>query len=207
MSLPDFDAADQPSPRLQRTRERLLGAAAQQFAALGYSGATTRGIAEAAGVSELTLFRHFGNKKNLFMQTVQQHSAMPGIEAALGGQISGDLRQDLALIGTNFLKTLVERREAILMTLHEGGRLPEVRQAAAQVPRQQRLMLANYLGNQVEAGRLKALDASMMAQAFLGMFFAYAVYQALLEEAPLDGAQIEAVAGLFVEIFLEGATQ
>ena len=206
MPPPDFEGAAQPSARVRRTRERLLGAAAQQFAALGYSGATTRGIAEAAGVSELTLFRHFGSKKNLFMQAVQQHSAMPGIGAALGGQISGDLRQDLTLIGTHFLKTLIERREAILMTLYEAGRLPEVRQVAAEVPRQQRNMLASYLGNQVEGERLRALDASMMAQAFLGMFFAYAVYQVVLDESPPDEAQIEAIVGMFVEIFLEGVT-
>jgi len=202
----DFDRGDQHSPRLQRTRERILDAAAQQFAALGYSGATTRGIAEAAEVSELTLFRHFGNKKNLFMQAVQQGSAMPGIGAALAGQISGDLRQDLTLIGAHFLKTLIERREAILMTLHEAGRLPEVRQVAAQVPRRQRRMLAGYLEDQVAAGRLKTLDASMMAQAFLGMFFAYAVYQVLLDEAPPDAAHIEATVGLFVQIFLEGVS-
>ena len=207
MSLPDFDepAADQPSQRVQRTRERLLGAAAQQFAALGYSGATTRGIAEAAGVSELTLFRHFGSKKNLFMQAVQRHSAMPGIGAALAGRISGDPRQDLSLIGAHFLKTLIERREAILMTLREAERLPEVRQVAAQVPRQQRRMLANYLGSQIKQGKLKALDASMLAQAFLGMFFAYATYQALLDEAPPDETQIESIVALFVEIFLQGA--
>jgi AcrR family transcriptional regulator len=45
--------------------ERLLEAAARIFARDGLSGATTREIARAAGVNEVTLFRHFHTKENL----------------------------------------------------------------------------------------------------------------------------------------------
>ncbi len=45
------------------TRERILQAAAELFAEKGYARATTRSIAEAAKVNEVTIFRHFGSKK------------------------------------------------------------------------------------------------------------------------------------------------
>lgn len=46
-------------------RQRLLEAAAKLYAEAGYRGATTRRIAQEAGVNELTLFRHFGSKAEL----------------------------------------------------------------------------------------------------------------------------------------------
>lgn len=50
----------------QEVRELLLGAARSTFAARGYARSSTREIADAAGVSEALLFRHFGTKANLF---------------------------------------------------------------------------------------------------------------------------------------------
>jgi len=50
----------------QEVQELLLGAARSTFAARGYARSSTREIADAAGVSEALLFRHFGTKANLF---------------------------------------------------------------------------------------------------------------------------------------------
>jgi AcrR family transcriptional regulator len=43
-------------------KDQLVEAALQVYAEGGYHGATTRRIAAAAGVNEITLFRHFGSK-------------------------------------------------------------------------------------------------------------------------------------------------
>jgi AcrR family transcriptional regulator len=51
-------------------RERLLAAAAEVFARDGIEGATTRAIAKAAGVNEVTLFRHFKSKDRLLAAVV-----------------------------------------------------------------------------------------------------------------------------------------
>ncbi len=55
------------------TEQKILGAALTLFAEKGYTGATTRVIAEKAGVSELTLFRKFKTKKNLFDTLMSQN--------------------------------------------------------------------------------------------------------------------------------------
>lgn len=54
------------------TRRRLLGAAATAFAHSGYHGTATAEIAAAAGVSEPTLFKHFGSKQALLVAALQQ---------------------------------------------------------------------------------------------------------------------------------------
>jgi len=53
-----------------RNRQRLLLAASQLFAQRGYRGTTTRDIADAAGITERTLFRHVPSKAALFREAV-----------------------------------------------------------------------------------------------------------------------------------------
>jgi AcrR family transcriptional regulator len=78
------------APRMRKAdrRQQLLGHAKQLFAALGYPHTTTEKIAQAAGVTEPVLYRHFESKKALFLEVLQEvrqatlhhwHSATAGI--------------------------------------------------------------------------------------------------------------------------------
>jgi len=51
-------------------RERLVRAAREEFRRSGFAGATTAGIARAADVTEMQLFRCFGSKAELFREAV-----------------------------------------------------------------------------------------------------------------------------------------
>jgi AcrR family transcriptional regulator len=53
------------SNRSRRTRERIQACAMKLFTARGYDGTTISEIADAAGVSQMTLFRHFPSKADL----------------------------------------------------------------------------------------------------------------------------------------------
>jgi len=63
-----------PQVRIRRpsavVRGLLLDSARNLFATRGYAGASTREIAEQAGVREALIFRHFGNKAGLFRAAV-----------------------------------------------------------------------------------------------------------------------------------------
>jgi len=54
------------------TEEKILDAALKVFARKGYDAATTRAIAEESGFTEMTLFRKFQTKKNLFDQVMNR---------------------------------------------------------------------------------------------------------------------------------------
>lgn len=52
-------------------RQRIIEAAARIYASSGFRGTTTRRIAAAAGVNEVTLFRLFGSKAALMAEAMQ----------------------------------------------------------------------------------------------------------------------------------------
>ena len=187
------------------TRQRIMLAAAQVFAEKGYARATTRALAAAAGVNEVTLFRHFGNKQNLFAAIIDAFAA-PALTAAFETQLTGDYRQDLLTMGKLVMDLMLQRRHAMRMMLCEAEHFPEVRQVLAQNPRQLRLALSAYLEQQMEQGRVRQLHAEAAAQAFWGMFFAYSISLWLLDEEVQPELPTGQIVEQFVDIFVQGTT-
>jgi len=185
------------------TRQRILQAAAQVFAEDGYARATTRALAAAAGVNEVTLFRHFGNKENLFAAVVEQFAG-PAVTTALEAQLTGEPAEDLRVMGVKLLELLLDRGEALRLMLCEAAHFPEVQQVMVQNPRQIRRMLASYIARQADEGRFRSLHPEVAAQAFSGMLFAYAIAQGLLGDSIEPHVTNEELVNQFVEIFMNG---
>ena len=188
---------------VDETRQRILRSASQVFAEKGYARATTRALAAAAGINEVTLFRHFGNKQNLFAAVIDEYAAS-AITKSLERQLTGDYAADLVVMGTELLQTLLERGDAVRLMLCEAAHFPEVRKVLAQNPRQLRQALAGYLQSQMRAGSVRQLHAEAAAQAFWGMFFAYSISLGLLAE-PVDPEMThKELAAQFVDVFVNG---
>lgn len=59
----------------ERTRERLLGAAALVFARAGYGGASVDAISEGAGFSKGAFYSNFTSKEAIFLELLSRHMA------------------------------------------------------------------------------------------------------------------------------------
>src|SRR5947209_8753550 len=92
-------AAGTPARRDRReTEAKLLVAGVQVMSALGYEGATTKRIAEAAGVNEQLITRYFGGKEGLLVAIMKsyqsseferEHAARPQVAASVREEILG----------------------------------------------------------------------------------------------------------------------
>jgi AcrR family transcriptional regulator len=202
----DPASGETPDSRAEETRQRILQAAAQVFAEAGYVRATTRALADAAGVNEVTLFRHFGNKQNLFAAVIEQFGG-PAVTTALEAQLTGDYHQDLLTIGAHLLQLLLERKDALRLMLCEAAHFPEVQAVIVQNPRQIRLVVAEYLRQQIEQGRVRPLHPEVMAQAFMGMFFSHAIAAGLLDDSIDPELSNQDLLAQFVDIFVRGTIQ
>ncbi len=108
------------------TRDRLLQAALQAFARDGLQGATTRAIAQEAGVNEVTLFRHFQNKEGL-LAAVMVHVVLANHRSGLEDEAdwTDDLKKNLLRFASDMYAKLV-RDEAFIRTMvGEANRHPE----------------------------------------------------------------------------------
>ncbi len=185
------------------THNKILDAARRLFTKNGFLGTTTREIARTANVNEVTLFRHFGSKEALFQEALQANSPVHELQKALEKEIIGDLQKDLNLLGHRFFKMMMERRQAILMTLWEAEQHPEIRPLVGVIPAAQRKILAKYFQGQKEQDNLQSVDPLAAAQAFLGMLMAYAININLLP-TELQDYPHDKIIDQFVQIFLKG---
>jgi AcrR family transcriptional regulator len=72
MSEPSPQALAPRSDRAERTRQRILDAAAQCFAASGFSRTTVEAIAAGAGVSKALVYHHFRAKEAIFEELLER---------------------------------------------------------------------------------------------------------------------------------------
>jgi AcrR family transcriptional regulator len=102
---------------------RMFDAALTVLAQQGYAGATTRKIATAAGVNEATLFRRFGDKRQLILAAI--HADISALSQG-GITPSGDLETDLIQV-VEYYANIYQHRDGLVGTLLlEGARNPEV---------------------------------------------------------------------------------
>ena len=88
------------------TQDRILEAAVQLFSRQGYSGSSTHEIARLAGVSEVTVFRHFPRKRDLFWAAAESRLRRIRMSRELRSRLEGDEHQRTALPG--IIELLVE---------------------------------------------------------------------------------------------------
>jgi len=197
------DDREQPESGREKTRQRILEAAVSLFGEQGYARTTTRALAEAAGITEMTLFRYYESKERLFEAAAEQYGG-PAVAGELEKQLTGDYREDLLRLGHLFMHILAERKDAIRMMLCEASHFPGIAEVLARNPRTLREMLARYLQRQIDAGQVRPLDAAAAAHIFWGMFFSYHLSADWLDEPGMDETLSEEVVTRFVDIFIDG---
>src|SRR5690348_17637373 len=87
-------------------RKQILRAATQLFSVQGFDGTTTREIAEAAGVNEAIIFRHFASKEELYWAVVNARMGTSGRKRKILQALQANLsaRETLARIATSLLE-------------------------------------------------------------------------------------------------------
>lgn len=154
-----------PSPdEFDATQTAILDAAIACAAQYGFGGVTTRRIAEAAGVNEVTIFRRFGNKAEVLKAAFKREASFIRAEAV---HYTGDLEADLQRI-VEVLWHAASRRQATLpMILAELPRNPELREAA-QGSLEVIGQVAQIIQQYQQAGQLRPEPPMMTFAALIG---------------------------------------
>ena len=158
-------------PRASKARDRILNAAARVFARDGLGGATTRDIAKAAQVNEVTLFRHFGTKERLIATVIGQ-TFKPQESTPIPH--TGDLRSDLTAFARTYEAQLLANLPLVRTCLAEIHRhRDQERQVLHAIFRPMRAALADRLEKAATPGGFgRGLTAPIAADLFASMILA-----------------------------------
>lgn len=189
-------------------RRQILNVAIRLFSQHGFRGATTKEIAQAAGVSEAIIFRHFATKEELYAAILDYKVCGANFGGAVE-ELAKEGCDDIEIftqIGREFLR---QHREDIdffrllLFSALEGHELS--RMFRDKYVRQKADAMCALISERQRAGRLRDADPHLVARAFAGMIAHHSMVQTLFdpENVFLEISDEEA-ARAFAEILVRG---
>jgi AcrR family transcriptional regulator len=189
-----------PAVRKGTASERLIEAALEMFSRRGMA-ATTREIADAAGVNEVTLFRLFESKDRLLAAVVREvvraeHEALDRVDLE-----DFDIRRDISAVAEVYYSTHEQYQDFLrTMLAHRfHPRLTEDIMRDVIQPLRQKFIA--YLAEGQRRGVIRQeIELSPAVDAFTGMIFAAVLRRAVFS----PGYTRETYLRTCVDLFLEG---
>jgi len=186
------------------TETKILKSALHLFAQRGFSGTTTRDLAQSAGVAEGTLFRHFENKKAILVAVATQGWV----------EILTDLLTELSemasykAIGQVMQRRMVNlRKNSDLMRVcfMEAQFHPELReQIQTEVIGKMIDVAEAFFQTAMDRGVYRPMNPRMVARVFLGMFTVAGFSQETLGDDGGSANSMRELAECLTDIFLNG---
>jgi len=162
----------------ERTREAILDASLKVFFEEGYAGATTRAIANKAGVNEVTLFRHFGSKKRLFKAVLDRGMDLTDVTSGIPEPQGKDPVEDLTRIGMYMTQHMRVRSQVSKLVLSEGQKAG-VKDTLQRMPTQGLARLAPIFE------KMGAKDPYIAAVTFISFLLRSVIFTQFLGEDPI----------------------
>lgn len=186
------------------TEAKILKAAQRLFARRGYGGTTTRDLAQAAGVAEGTLFRHFESKKailvrvatdgwvELLTELLTELSEMANYKAI--GQVMHHRMSDLP-----------HNADLMRVCFMEAQFHPELRdQVQGEVITKMIDVTEAFFQTAIDRGTYRPMDPRVLARIFLGMFAIAGFSQSTLSDETNSPQAMQAMAEGLADVFLNG---
>ena len=151
------------------TRERLLHAAMEIFAARGYHGTTVDDVVAASVTSKGAFYHYFSSKQGVFLTLMDTlaESVEAGAEAAIAGEETalGKVEGALRVV----LEIAEARRDLVKILLVEAvGLGPELEQKRLEIHRRFAAVIRRHLDQAVADGAIPRQNTALAAQAWLG---------------------------------------
>jgi TetR/AcrR family transcriptional regulator len=193
----------------EERRQQILRVAMRLFSQRGFRGTTTKEIAQAAGVSEAMVFRHFATKEELYNAIIDFKACGGGFDPrqCLAGPIS---RRDDRAVFEDLARTLMEHHEQdqdfLRLLSHaalEEHQLTDMFWERNVLPMYD--FLGNYIRERQREGALRQIEPAIIIRSFLGMVIHHSINNTLWDKKRrLLNISNERAAKEFTDILLGG---
>ena len=203
-----------PSVRMagEERRLQILAVAVSLFSQKGFRGTTTKEIAQAAGVSEAMVFRHFATKQELYSAILDHKACASGrfdpAETAADPMERKDDRavfESLALSALQHHENDPQFQRLLLYSALEKHELAQM--FFDQIVRHVYDFLGSYIRERQRDGAFIEIDPAIVVRCFIGMVMHHSLNNNLWDpDRRLLNISNEDAAKLFTDILLKGIT-
>jgi AcrR family transcriptional regulator len=196
-----------PKPQMRRAAHpgkgdaeaRILASAAGMFAAYGYNGVSTRDIASSAGVNEVTIYRHYQRKRELYVAVLEAELKQVKLRGDLLTAISEACDARTAMTHTFELITATMMQRPDLLRLMQYSALelgddidPLLRRHLGQLIE----VIARYLEPWVSRGDLRCSNAKSLVLSLIAIILSHGSLHRLFS---IDGSGPESMFKAYAE--------
>jgi AcrR family transcriptional regulator len=178
---------------------RILASAAGMFANYGYNGVSTRDIASGAGVNEVTIYRHYPRKRDLYVAVLDAELQQVKLSGDLlaGVAEAADARTAVARTFELIAATMTQRQELLRLVQYSALELgddidPLLRRHLGQLIE----VLARYLEPWVSSGELRCANAKALVLSLIAIILSHRSLHRLFSN---DGADTDALFKAYAE--------
>lgn len=192
---------------IEARRRQILRGAAQVFAAKGFQKATTKEIAQAAGVSEGTIYNYFTNKRELLLAMID-FIGLESLKRVVTEGLPADPTILLPMIMRDRYQLLQEYGPLMAPIIAEIFTDPELREAVYQ----QIIMpfitnLERYVQTRIDTGEFRQIDPIIVPRAVIGAIALNFVLKLSGLDPRYRDLSVETLIEQLVSLFLEGLQQ
>jgi AcrR family transcriptional regulator len=200
----DGHVAGAQSSKGRGAGERILATATELFARFGYNGVSTRDVASAARVNEVTVYRHFPHKRDLYLAVLESELRQLRFRGDLLARIADapDGRTALTRSFELLTKTLMQRPEILRLLQYSALELnenfdPLVRRHLGELVE----VVVRYIEPWIKNGDLRCANAKTVILTLIGIVISHSPLQRVFLGKELGPERmLEAYAGFaFIE--------
>src|SRR5215210_5146489 len=196
----------------EERRLQILAVAVSLFSQKGFRGTTTKEIAQAAGVSEAMVFRHFATKQELYSAILDHKACASGrfdpaemAAGAISRKDDRDVFETLALGALNHHENDPEFQRLLLHSALEKHELAQM--FFDRIVRHVYEFLGGYIRERQREGALIDIDPAIVVRCFIGMVMHHSLNNNLWDpKRRLLNISNESAAKHFTDILLNGIT-
>ena len=151
------------------TRERILNAAMEVFAARGYHGTVVDTITAASGTSKGAFYHYFPSKQAIFLTLMDELASdvEHGVELVIASEQGALAKVEAAL--RVVLETAAARRDLVRILLIEAvGLGPTMESARLEIHRRFARLIQRHLDRAATDGDIPPQDTALAARAWIG---------------------------------------
>ncbi|HEX8709664.1 MAG TPA: TetR/AcrR family transcriptional regulator [Pyrinomonadaceae bacterium] len=198
----------------EERRQQIVRIAMNLFSRRGFRGTTTREIAQAAGISEAMVFRHFATKKELYTAILDSKACAGGM-TDICRQVKDTTEQSIncdddRAVFESLARAILSHHESdeeflrlLLYSALEGHELHEM--FWDRNVREMATLLRGYISERQKAGTIRGVDTTVAGRAFIGMLIYHSLVNLLFDKGhSLLDIPSERAAREFTDILLRG---